>query len=934
MEQRLQELQAEVTYLHAELSRCQQCFQRMIEGFVLGEIMMDTEGRPVDFRILEVNDAFYQETGLPREILGRPSREWAPQQEAAWLERYGSIALTGVPQRFQQFNIDTGRHYDINGFCPTPGKFALLFRDVSDQVRLEQRLREREYHLRQIIEGLPGIVWTATPRGEVDYASPQWLTFTGRTEVSQLGYGWKAALHPDDLHRVRAAWAGALESGSPHTVEFRLQRHDGVYCWFSGRSLPVRDEAGHIVHWFGVCTDIDDLKGTQAQLGADIAAHERSREALRASEAELRATFEQAGVGIHRLTDDGFFYQCNPRFCGMVGYSDAELGAMQLWDLADESEREAVRQYVDLATAGQTQPLEQRFRRKDGKIIWVRLTLSSVKKQDAGTVRCHVGIVEEITKSKLDRAVLEGLFRQAGMGLAVIDRQGLVRRANRRFCETLGYGEAELRQLSFHDLSHPDDLHESVEWTNRLWAEEVREFSLDKRYVRKDGQAVWCSLSAAMVKDTATAPFLVTVIKDITEAKRLEQEVEERKYELELRVEERTQELRLAWQQAEEALRAAEHANQLKSEFLATMSHEIRTPLNGVIGFNGLLLDSSLSDEQRHFAGLARQSGEALLSLINDFLDFSKIEAGYLELEQTDFALHDELSQVLSLVDDTARKKGLVLRHCVEAPQQLRGDVGRLRQILLNLLGNALKFTVSGQVLLRCEELSRQGTTVWLRIEVADTGVGIEADVRERLFKPFCQADASTTRRFGGTGLGLAICQRLSEAMGGHIDYRSVAGQGSRFWVELPFELRATDIPVRESEHVPALKALCQGRVLVAEDNPTSQLLASTMLSRLGCRVDVVGNGEEAVEAVKQLPYDLVFMDCDMPVMDGLAATRAIRASLASGRHLPIVAFTASALSGDREKCLAAGMDDFLAKPARLSDFAEKVRRWLSAGAC
>jgi len=411
---------------------------------------------------------------------------------------------------------------------------------------------------------------------------------------------------------------------------------------------------------------------------------------------------------------------------------------------------------------------------------------------------------------------------------------------------------------------------------------------------------------------------------------------------------EANEKLKASIEEAKQLAVEAQAASKAKSEFLAAMSHEIRTPMNGVIGFTNLFLDSNLDETQRDYANTIKSSGESLLVIINDILDFSKIEAGKFFLDSTPFDMSATCSEVVELLSEQANAKNLELKLFYEpdARKHLVGNPGRTKQVLINLLSNAIKFTESGFIHVRVEKSAVDNHPDGLKISVTDTGIGIPSDKQNLLFEKFSQTDASTTRKYGGTGLGLAICKELVSLMNGKIGFKSKEGNGSVFWFSLPAWEFASDLSKSATEpnrlaqegagkfDLDQMEPLPTGfSVLLVEDNTVNQKLAAKILSRMGCHVDLAINGKEAVSMARKQTYDIIFMDCQMPEMDGYEATRRIRDfesdnKVPENERVPIIAITANAMRGDREKCLEEGMNDYIAKPIDAGQVGQLIDKW------
>jgi PAS domain S-box-containing protein len=927
----------------------------------------------------------------------------------------------------------------------------------------EENLREQKRRLAEVIAGTDVGIWECNVTSREVVLNERWAAIQGYT-VAELGPftvdKWNRLVHPDEIETLESLIKSHLQGDiNFFEMEYRVRHKNGTWVWVHDRGKVVERTAdGRPLR----------MSGTHA----DISQRKKAEESLRESEENFRTFFETDNDMITVGSSEGRILITNAAMTGKLGYSSEELRHMTIGDLFPAASREEVRRMLAAILRGERDLCPLPLMAKNGGLIPAesRFWFGRWNGRD-----CIFGIAKDLSEQQAALDKFQKLFDNNPALMAVNSLPG------NRFIEVndaalraLGYAREELLGKAFTDVPLFTDDDRASRVMALLGAEESVH-DIEVRLRRKDGSILDGLFSAEVIYNQGV-PFLLSVIVDMTLSKRAENELRTTLEELK----KTNLYLEAMTGHANDMTKRAEAANRAKSAFLATMSHEIRTPMNGILGMAALLMNTGLTDEQRHYLEIMQSSGETLLTLINDILDISKIEAGKLDLENVDFNLVELVEDLAAIPASRARMKGLELVCAIAppVPHLVKGDPGRLSQILLNLVGNAIKFTGSGEIVIAVTLLAESQNRARLRFSVRDTGIGIPPDKLNLLFQTFTQVDSSTTRKFGGTGLGLAISRQLATLMGGEVAVESELGKGSefRFIVELDKQavsagdplpkfdflrvlvvdgnassrcavcghLRAWGLKAEEAGDGPrALDALYTAvqsgepfgavlidrqlagmsgdllantirsdqtlgtirivgvgypdergpfgnpsrerpgaairkpvrirelrdalstvplsdpvgrrntsrvdradsfhaggyekiRILIAEDNKTNQIVARGILNKLGiAQVDIVENGLAAVQAVEKTPYDLVFMDIQMPEMDGYEATGHIRGLPASvpGRDVPIVAMTAFAMREDRDRCLAAGMNDHIGKPIVIGRLREILTTWLPAGA-
>ncbi len=1066
-------------------------FENMEEGFSLQEIITDEDGNPVDFRFLDANAAYEHHTGMSaKDCIGKTIREIMPQADFNQIESYGKVALTGEPLTFEYYSKTFKRHIRVRAFSPQPRRFAAIFEDITERKVAEAELKK----ILQTVEQSPVMTYITDINGDIEYVNPKVLEITGYTREEVIGKNPRmfssGKLSNTDYENL---WKTII-SGSEWKGEFHNKKKNGEFYWVLASISPILDRNGTITHFVAIEEDITRRK--------------EDFNALKIANLRFQSLISSMQAGVMVEDDQRRVLLVNQYFCDifsiplapeqLFGFNCAEAadGSKLLFEdpetfiididntlkLGRAVTNHELRMKNGITLERDFIPIGDSFDKNQG-ILWIYRNISERKKAERDLLR--------------QSEILSGTAKAMNYLLTIADHQQAMQKALEAVGVATGVDRSYIFEAKIDESTGETFLDQQFEWTAEgvlpeIGNSELQNIPFSREYPRwfnmlSNGQTL-----SGLVKDfpanerqflepqdiisIIVVPVFVNDVfwgtvgfddcskgiqwsnNEVSILKALAASIGG------------SISREIIGQELSNARKIAEKATKTKSDFLATMSHEIRTPMNGVIGMTSLLMQTQLNPDQLDYAETIKVSGELLLDLINEILDFAKIESGKMVLEEQQFDLRLAIEDAIDLTAHAAVKKNLGLYYLLDPaiPQMITGDLTRLRQILVNLVGNAIKFTDKGEVKISVYQIENNGDNVILEFSVKDTGIGIPAEKIDKLFKPFSQVDTSTTRKYGGSGLGLAICWNLVKLMNGTFSVESTLKEGSNFiftietsgvtlenrqepvypdkrvlrgkrvliiddhstsnsilsalfknlemethsvnsaktGLELIQGSKAFDLilidndlpdldgisflttirgmidpvnipvilmtsrtilsynfeednpsqirmnkPIKQSQLIWNVINVLSGsknlknqnghqarqpmkindkyplKILVAEDNTINQKLILRMFQSLGYAVHLAANGYEVLELLNRINIDIIFMDIQMPEMDGIEATRKIIENWGEKKPL-IVAMTANALSSDKEAYLAAGMDDYISKPITLDQVRIGIEKW------
>lgn len=932
-------------------ARFRNLFEEMTNGFALHEILRDENGSPADYRFLEVNPAFEKIIGITRDrLVGKTVLEVLPGTEPRWIETYGKVATTGIPVEFEDYSQELNRWFEVKAYAPSPGQFAVIIKDTTVRAQALRKLSESEEKFRQLAEQSPVSIMAFDAEGTI--------TFASRWHLEHFAQGILA----EDYFLGLKVWEIPSIASAGLAEQVR-----GI---LSGDAVRLNE-----VHVPNNCVGIEtyqNIRGVPFRRGEmivggvlireDVTERRQARETLRINEERLRLAMEATSDGLwdwDLRTGDVYW---SPRAYTMLGYAPNEFRVdYDAWKSLLHPE-DMGRAVLDIdrqvAETGSFQ-CEFRLRCKNGDWRWVIGRGMAAERGGRGQLLRMVGTHVDITERKLaeearelNRLRFESLYRLSQTEVAseedfrmfaLEEAVKLTKSQSGYFHETRDQGQTiflstwSSRVRENCEIS--SGLHYPLEKAG-IWADCIRKHApvVHNDYQNEPGKKGYPKGHFPVLRHLSVPLIPENEVLAVLGVGNKEGEYDELDIlQLQLFLEGiwTIMQRKKSRDELVVARDTAEAASKAKSEFLAIMSHEIRTPLNGIMGMLQLVRETDLNVEQTEFVETAMLSSRHLNQILSDVLDLSSIEAGRMYLRREPFKLSSVIEAVIGAFNEPAKRKGLALISSIapDIPGLLLGDAGRLRQVLFNLVGNSLKYTEHGEIGVDAYVLpiSPEGPQINLHLAIRDTGIGIPDNKLLNIFEPFTQIEDPYTRKQGGTGLGLTIVKRLVESMKGRITICSEPGRGTEMRITIPMGFLQGENNAPSSD-LPAPKMSPAGtlRILVVEDERINRLAVRRLLEKEGHSVIEAGNGEEALSFLSENNVNLILMDVQMPGMSGLETTQQIRANSKRGSasHIPVIALTAHTMEGDRERCLAAGMDDYLAKPIDMAELRRMLARY------